>query len=246
MQAYIESTATKVTPAELNQVVEALNNQMTEVYTYHGVYVQVKVKQPTDTIERASSVVLYLQDKLDIEGALGYHDKNNKGIPYGVISTELSALVGEPWSTTMSHELIELALDQEANLVVLGPHPTDPNLTVCHWYEGCDACQDQSYKIGNVWVSNFLLPLYFVPDGNKIGFTNRMHNLLKSFNVTPGGYIGFYNPSTGKVEQYVPSQGARSKMALKAKMGDARRFLRYAKHFPVRKSWWGKLWTSQS
>lgn len=230
-----------MTPAELNQVVEALNKQMVEVYAFHGVYVQVKVKQPADTIEKATSVVLYLQTKLDVEGALGYHDKNNKGIPYGVISTELSALVGEPWSTTLSHELIELALDPEANLLVLGPHPTDPSLTVAFWYEGCDACQDQSYKIGDVWVSNFLLPLYFVTDGDKVGFTNRMHNQLKSFNVTSGGYLGFYNPSTGKVEQYVPSQQAKAVMGLKAKMGDARRFLRYTKHFPVRKSFWSGI-----
>lgn len=59
----------------------------------------------------------------------------------------------------------------------------------------------------NVEVSNFVLPLYFT-GGDELGgrndFLSRAYNgkTLRSFNVNPGGYIGFFNPETGKEETY--------------------------------------------
>src|SRR5207244_13483369 len=40
-----------------------------------------------------------------------------------------------------------------------------------HWYEMCDAVQDESYEIDGVAVSNFVLPLYFT-GGNEKGGRN--------------------------------------------------------------------------
>lgn len=34
--------------------------------------------------------VLYLWDAVAVDDALGYHDQNNRGIPYGFVFTELS------------------------------------------------------------------------------------------------------------------------------------------------------------
>jgi hypothetical protein len=89
--------------------------------------------------------VIYLWDQSDLNGALGYHDTNNRGIPYSFVFTELSAQLGEHWSVTLSHEALELVGDPQVNLLVQGPHPGDPNRVVFHWFEMCDAVQTESY-----------------------------------------------------------------------------------------------------
>ena len=137
--------------------------------------------------------IIYFWDKTDITNALGYHDKNNRGIPFGFVFTELSKEVGENWTVTLSHEALELIADPEVNLLVAGPHPVNRNKIVFHWYEMCDAVQAEAYKIEDVEVSNFVLPLYFT-GGEELGgrndFLGRSHDgkTLKSFGVNPGGY----------------------------------------------------------
>ena len=42
--------------------------------------------------------VLYIWDEVDVEGALGYHDSNNRGIPYGFVFSEISKALGESWT----------------------------------------------------------------------------------------------------------------------------------------------------
>src|SRR4051794_33644366 len=48
--------------------------------------------------------ILYVWDDVASDDALGYHDLTNRGLPYGVVFTELSRRLGEPWSVTLSHE----------------------------------------------------------------------------------------------------------------------------------------------
>ena len=38
--------------------------------------------------------VIYLWDKVDVEDALGYHERNHRGIPFGFVFTELSKKLG--------------------------------------------------------------------------------------------------------------------------------------------------------
>jgi hypothetical protein len=101
--------------------------------------------------------VIYLWDKVSVEDALGYHDRNHRGIPFGFVFTELSKKLGENWTVTLSHEALETIGDPEVNLLVAGPHPSEER-DVFHWYEMCDAVQDETYEIDGVEVSNFVLP----------------------------------------------------------------------------------------
>jgi hypothetical protein len=39
--------------------------------------------------EMRGDAIIYLADKADVGGALGYHDANFRGIPYGFVFTEL-------------------------------------------------------------------------------------------------------------------------------------------------------------
>ena len=43
--------------------------------------------------------VLYLWDDTNVPGALGYHDRNHQGIPFGFVFTDLVLSLGESWTT---------------------------------------------------------------------------------------------------------------------------------------------------
>ncbi|HKO62279.1 MAG TPA: hypothetical protein VJV03_14035 [Pyrinomonadaceae bacterium] len=81
--------------------------------------------------------VLYLWNEVDVEDALGYHDTNNRGIPFGFVFTELSKKLGENWTVTLSHEALELIADPEVNLLVAGSHPANPKRKAFSIGTGC-------------------------------------------------------------------------------------------------------------
>jgi hypothetical protein len=178
--------------------------------------------------------VLYLWDDVDVEDALGYHDQNNRGIPFGIVFTELSRSLGENWTVTLSHEALEIIGDPEVNLLAKGPHPSERGRDVFHWFEMCDAVQAETYEIDGIEVSNFILPLYFT-GGDEIGgrndFLGRSHDgkTLLSFGINPGGYVGFYDPEKGDHDTFsMKGDGlAARRLELKLKAKGARRAVRY-------------------
>jgi hypothetical protein len=196
----------RVSDSELQGVIRAVNRQIREDFEPHwslGATLRLEGKagkriNKVALPELRGDAVLYLWDDIDVEGALGYHDKNARGIPYGIVFTNLSAELAEPWSITLSHEALELIADPHVNLLVAGPHPAEDR-EVYHWYEMSDAVQAQTYPIDGIAVSNFVLPLYFTPDaelGSRndfLGGTGAGAPLL-SFGIHPGGYIGFFDP----------------------------------------------------
>jgi len=180
--------------------------------------------------------VLYVWDQVDVDDALGYHDKNDRGIPFGFVFMDLSQELKEPWSVTLSHEALELNGDPEANLLVVGPDPGNRRRNVFHWYEMCDAVQAESYEVDGVMVSNFLLPLYFTSSDEKGGrndFLGRSYKgkTLQSFGVNPGGYIGFYDPRTQENSSFFArgDRKAEARLAVKHKAKGARRAVRYSR-----------------
>jgi hypothetical protein len=94
----------------------------------------------------------------------------------------------------------------------------------------CDAVQAESYAIDGVEVSNFVLPLYFT-GGEELGgrndFLGRVHNgrTLQSFNVNPGGYVGFFDPATNTHETFSmrDDKWAARRAEIKAAAQNARR-----------------------
>jgi len=149
--------------------------------------------------------IMYIWDKSDVPNALGYHEANYRGIPYGFVFMDIATEIGENWTVTFSHEVLELIGDRQANTLIRGPHPRDHRRNVYHWHEMCDAVQDESYEIDGIEVSNFVLPLYFTEDnepGSRNDFLGTKYKLpgnstsssLPSFGINPGGYIGFYDP----------------------------------------------------
>jgi hypothetical protein len=214
---------------KLLTTIRAINRQIAEDFApYWGLSAILRLEgrstsQPQKLAppDMRGDAILYLWDKADIPGALGYHDANARGIPYGFVFTELATTLGEDWSVTLSHEALELIADPHVNLLVAGPHPTE-NRTVFHWYEMSDAVQNETYEIDGIKVSNFVLPLYFTPDaepGSRNDFLGKANKgtTLASFGINPGGYIGFFDPVTQRNETFAMVDDSAAMKRLNAK-----------------------------
>lgn len=238
----INNTNGLLTDEQVQTAIRAINRQIAEDFEpYWSMGARLRLEGKTgselnaqEASDMRGDAVIYLWDQVDVANALGYHASNNHGIPYGFVFTELSRQIGEEWSVTLSHEALELIGDAQVNLLVAGPHPANPKKTVFHWYEMCDAVQDESYTIDGVAVANFILPLYFTDADEKGGrndFLSRPHQgqTLKSFGVNPGGYVGFFNPETGQHETFthLRDKRAEERMEIKKQAQTTRRAIRY-------------------
>ena len=201
--------------AQVQSAIRAVNRQISEDFArYWGFGGELRLEGKTgrkrrsvDPADMRGDAILYLLNEVRVSKTDGFHDKWFRGIPYSVVYRELSDLLKEAWTVTLSHEALELIGDAEANLLVQGPHPRHPSRKVYHWFEMCDAVQNESYAIDGIGVSNFVLPLYFTSSAERGGRndflgTRAQGRSLRSFGVNPGGYIGYFDPKTGKDENY--------------------------------------------
>ena len=238
----INLTNGRLSDEDVQTAIRAINRQISqdfEPYWSLGATLRLEGKagirpKKQKIADMRGDAVIYLWSHVDVDEALGYHDSNNSGIPYGFIFTDLVAELGESWTATLSHEALELIADPEVNLFVMGPNPNDRRRTVFHWYEMCDAVQAESYKIDGIEVSNFLLPLYFTSgdeEGGRNDFLGRSYNgqTLQSFGVNPGGYIGFFNPVNRKSTTFARKGDAEAVRRLKIK-GAAEKARRAGRH----------------
>jgi hypothetical protein len=240
----INHTNGQVSDEELQVAIRAINRQIKEDFEpYWSLGATLRLEgrsglQPDkeNPSDMRGDAVVYIWNEADVPGALGYHDRNFSGIPFGFVFTELSREIGENWSVTLSHEALELIADPEVNLLVMGPHPNpdEGEREVFHWYEMSDAVQAETYEIDGVQVSNFVLPLYFTGGDEFVGrndFLGRAPNgqTLKSFGINPGGYVGFYDPTIPGMDTYTArgDKVAEKRMEIKKKGEGARRGSRY-------------------
>ena len=220
---------------EVQDKVRAVNRQLQEDFKpYWHTDVQLRLEgwtgediDPDRPINMRGDGVIYLREDDDTGGALGYHDRNYRGVPYGFVHTNLSRCLGEAWSVALSHEALEMALDAEINRLVQGPHP-DPNeggRIVYHWYEVCDAVQTDTYFIDGVEVSNFVLPLYFTSAEEHLNHNDFLGRGVRSFGVRRGGYVGFFDPENERHDMYhrPDDEDAVRRMNLKAEFRDVKR-----------------------
>ena len=226
----INLTEGSLTDAQVQTAIRAVNRQVREDFApYWGFGGELRLEGKTgrgrgsiDPADMRGDAILYLRNEVRVSDTAGFHDKWFCGIPYCVVYRELSDLLKEAWTVTLSHETLELIGDAEANLLVQGPHPKHPSRKVFHWFEMCDAVQDENYAIDGIGVSNFVLPLYFTASaehGGRNDFlgTRAQGRTLRSFSVNPGGYIGYFDPKTGKDQNYSTPGDTRSALRLAAK-----------------------------
>jgi hypothetical protein len=130
-----------------------------------------------------------VSDESDVDGALGYHDEDDNGVPYikvfanpvldngGSVSKSALSL-----SATLSHEVLELLGDPAANRWADGPNNLD------YAWELCDAVEGDSYEIGGIAVSNFVFPTFFDPRVEAVARLDFLDKLRAPFSMSPGGY----------------------------------------------------------
>jgi hypothetical protein len=244
----INHTQGLLSDAEVQRAIRAVNRQIAEDFAPHwslSATLRLEGQNPAiggpiaqnalqNAVDMRGDAIIYLWHPMNVRIALGYHSRNFLGVPYGYVFPALSERIGEPWTVTFSHEALELVADEQVNLLVMGPHPLDRGTTVFHWYEVCDAVQQERYLVDGLPVSNFLLPLYFTNSeefGSRNDFLGRSYGgrPLRSFGVNPGGYIGFFNPRSGEHELYFAEGDlvALNRLREKQNLGLTRRSQRY-------------------
>jgi hypothetical protein len=201
---------TTLTDNEVRDAIEAVNRQVTEQFapvwgcgrTLRSHVPNFDAADPDTLAEEPvpADSVLYLTDEQSLQNALGFHDLNTRDLPFGFVFV----LDPHDWTTTLSHEALELMLDPTASVFVPGPDPRDATKTVLHSYEACDAVERFGYPIGGIQVSDFVTPSYFTP-GEATGHQNDFLGVgVLSFGVTKDSHIGFFDLAAG---EFVTFQG---------------------------------------
>lgn len=221
MRVTVVNVSHSIHSTEFHAAVAAIGKQVKEDFEpawnisaiLRGVTHSLAGKAP---IEGLNDALIYLGDSSQdpttgVEGALGYHSTNHKDIPYGFVYLDICSEYGEEWTTTLSHEVLELLGDPAATLTVSGPDPRKATRRVQFDVEVCDPTQGDSYLIDDVRVSNFVTPTYFGKAGGPAA-TNFLKLKLKAFGVRPGGYF-----------QYEDSRGAHQVNGKQAEAVLARR-----------------------
>ncbi len=230
-----------ISDEDVHVAIRAVNRQIAEDFApYWGFGGTLRLdggvgKEPDqqNLSELRGDAMLYLYDNTNPQGALGSHGQSARGVPYGFVFADLCVRVGDPWCMTLSHEALELLGDPQGNLLAKGPHPADPTRQVFHWFEMCDAVQNDWYWVDGCKVSNFVLPSYFTPGeelGGRNDFLGRKDangNGLTSFGARPGGYIGYFDPQINGIDYWHGELDtvAAARMAIKQEAGAGRAVL---------------------
>lgn len=207
MKLTIANLSTHVRPAQFRAAVAAIGRQVVEHFrpewsvTAKLTGVALSLAGHKAPINGEHDAIIYLGDAVadpssGVGSALGYHDRNHAGLPYGFVYLDVCRAYHEDWSTTLSHEVLELLADPRAVMTVTGPAPRNAKRHVHYDLEVCDPTQGDTYQIDGVTVSNFVGRAWFGLTGGS-GKLDHLGLPLTPFGVRPGGYL-----------QYEDSRGA--------------------------------------
>lgn len=175
-------------PSSLAAMAIALQQQVQNDFApYYHVSCTVEIAG-ADSVPTDAWVIGLFSDP-DQPGALGYHDTTPNGMPLAKIFPKLDAQDGSPLSVTVSHELLEMLADP------LLAKAVQSTLDGRFWaYEICDAVENDSYTLGGVALSDFVLPQYFEPPTDLAGVKLDFMGLVKTpYEVRPGGYMQYFS-----------------------------------------------------
>lgn len=162
---------------------------------------------------------MYLNRHSADPGALGWHTDDG-GRVYGRVFVGDCIHYGISWTVDMSHEILEMLADSDAQQVWNMPDGRQASLEVCDAVES----DDVGYKIGDVLVSDFVLPAYF---SNGPGPFDFCHHLTSSCPaLTSGGYMEVrrHGGAWTQIEKD-RTDGLRSRRALMTRFRKGRRGL---------------------
>ena len=195
----IQNRCTVLTDAQITPVVAALQIQLDRDWQAAWGTTATLVFVSSNQSIPAGAWPIYILDRSDAPGSLGYHDETTSGVPYGRIFAKDDITYGYNWTVTLSHELLEMMLDPYVNLTVFNQNSNTTGLLYA--YEACDAVEADNlgYQINGISVSDFVWPAWF---DNTITNTaghryDQMNHLTAPFQLYSGGYIGVFQVTNG-------------------------------------------------
>jgi hypothetical protein len=151
---------------------------------------------PDESFIKPDMDLLYFFDNSDAASALGYHDLTVTGAPYAKVFVKDTLDNGSAVSITASHEALELLGDPTCDQFRPAPDGFEYAL------EMSDACEEFSYDLDGVQVSDFLLPAFWnlpnPPNESRFSYTGR---ITAAFQTGAGGYQIRRDPKTGVTSQ---------------------------------------------
>lgn len=181
----VRNESTVVSDADVRRTLRALQKQINRDFApAWGLRAKLAFGPPRD---RAMQVVI--RDVSDEAGDLGYHFLQGYPVTYVFAKDDIEQY-GE-YSSTLSHELLEMIADPGVNLYADGfyrvRHGVKRHAMIP--YEVCDAVENLLYKIDGVHVSDFLLPEWFEPEHKGRSLTmDFLGHVRRPFELAPKGY----------------------------------------------------------
>lgn len=202
-QIVLVNESSLVGPDDVARCAAALQTQVSRDFApAWGIEARVGVAGKADDGEEA----LYLLDDSAQADALGYHRRSGDQRPCGFVFVRPCLESGAAWQATASHELLEMLADPLVNLTAEGSFQGLPALFAL---EVCDPVECDTYDVGDVSVSNFVLPTWFLagphPDDVLVDFLGR---LAEPFTLSPGGYAS-YCTELGRWQQWFARRCAK-------------------------------------
>ena len=162
--------------------------------------------------EKLSDWQLIYFDNADEAGALGYHDLTHHGQPISKIFVKTTLEANQLVSVTACHELFEMAIDPLANLWAEAADGTE------YAYEMSDPVKEDTFKVDDMEMSNFMHPSWFEPFKHPPGTKYDHLGLLKNpFSMTKGGYVVI--KKDGQVTQKFGSKAKEKRFAIEDRRG---------------------------
>jgi hypothetical protein len=173
---------------EVERIVEAVQRQVNEHFRpAWGLQARLVFNEEPP---KAMKVVVKDNAEAEEKGYLGYHFVKGLPVTY-VFAMDDIAAQGE-FSSTLSHEVLEMLADPDVNLFAQGFYRDKAGRRHSAFmpYEVCDPVEASLYKIDGVKVSNFVLPEWFEPEHEDgLMKMDYLGVLDGPFMLAPGGYI---------------------------------------------------------
>lgn len=180
----ILSESSILDPSEVKSVIQPLQTQVRRDFApAWGIDADLAYLPKQKGKRRAWEIMIY--DDPDQVGDWGYHDVTSEGLPLGLVFVGVKEV---EWTVTLSHELLEMLADPDANLYA--QYGVDEG--VLYPCEVCDPCEPDrfGYRINRVLVSDFVYPAWFESFHKEKGTRFDHRNLLRRpFSKLPGGDI---------------------------------------------------------
>jgi hypothetical protein len=107
--------------------------------------------------------------------------------------------VNNAWTATASHEILEMLADPYGERMTAAPS-IDPRYrahTVLYQVEVCDPCENVTYEIDGVTVSDFITPDYFDAKASARKRYSFKRAVKRPREVLIGGYLSWSDPELG-------------------------------------------------